>query len=138
MGVGPNYVLDKPFVATGAAAYNYGDVVVQAGTGTSVARATAAAAKCLGVCQENVDLAKVQTGKAVIDVRLLGIARVKAGTGGVAVGDRVTNDTNAAAVTVAVAVGLKESFGVALTAATAGNYFDVLLTPFASVNTAVS
>jgi hypothetical protein len=87
---------------------------------------------------ENVDAAKVTTTKVVIDLRLLGIARVLAGAA-VAVDDRVTNDTTARAVPVAATVGAKESFGVALTAATAaGQFIDVLVTPYAVVNTAVS
>lgn len=137
MGVGPNYVLDKGHVATGSTAYKAGELVVASGDGTKCARATSAGAKIRGVCQEDVDVAKVNTGKVVLDVRMLGIARVLAG-GTVAVEDRVTNDTTARAVAVAATVGLKESCGVALTAATVGNYFDMLLTPYASVNTATT
>lgn len=138
MGVGPNYVLDKAHIATGSTAYALGELVVSSGDGTKCARATAAAAKVRGVCMENVDAAKVTTTKVALDIRMLGIARVLAGAA-VAVDDRLTNDATARAVTVAVAVGSKESFGIALTAATAaGQYIDVLLTPFAAVNTAVS
>lgn len=137
MGVGPNYVLDKGLLATGSTAYAAGELVVAA-AGPGVARATAAGAKVLGVCMEDLDAAKVTTARAVVAVRILGIARVKVGTGGCAVGDRLTNDAGALGVVVAVSVGLKESFGVALTAASANGYADVLLTPFATVNTAVS
>jgi hypothetical protein len=138
MGVGPNYVLDKGLVATGSTAYTQGELVVQSGDGTKSARATSAGAKCIGVNMENVDAAKVTTGKVVHDVRILGIARVLVGAA-VAVGDRLTNDTTARAVPVAGTVGAKESCGVALTAASAaGQYIDMLLTPFAVVNTATS
>jgi hypothetical protein len=138
MGVGPNYVLDKGFVATGSTAYAQGELVTASGDGTKCARATGAGARVLGVCQESVDATRVTTGKVVLDVRLLGISRVLAGAA-VAVGDRVTNDATARAVAVAASLGLKESFGVALTASTAaGQFIDVLLTPAATVNTAVS
>jgi len=138
MGMGPNYVLDKGHVFTGSAAYKMGELVVASGDGTKCARATVAGAKVRGVCQESVDVAKVLTGKVVGDIRMLGIARVLAGDV-VAVDARLTNDATARAVPVAATVGTKESFGVALTAATAaGQYIDVLLTPYAAVNTAVS
>jgi hypothetical protein len=138
MGMGPNYILSKGHLATGATAYAFGELVVAAGTGTSCARATTPAAKVRGVCQEAIDVGKVTTGKAVINIALMGIVRVLAGAA-VAVDDRVTNDATARAVTANVAVGAKEYFGVALTAATAaGQYIDVLLTPYGNINTAVS
>jgi hypothetical protein len=130
MGVGPNYVLDKGLVATGSSAYAFGELVVSSGDGTKCARATSAGAQILGVNQETVDAAKVQTGKVVTDVRLLGISRVIAGAA-IAVGAKLTNDTSARAVTQAGAAGSgAPSFGVALTACTAaGQHVDVLLTP---------
>jgi hypothetical protein len=130
MGVGPNYVLDKGFVATGAAAYKLGELVNLSGDGTKVARATGAGSLCIGVCYEDIDATRVTTGKAVIDVRLMGIARVLTGAA-VAVGARVGNDATARAITVAPAAGANAPFfGVALTASTgAGQYIDVLLTP---------
>jgi len=138
MGVGANYVLSKGHVATGATAYVMGELVVASGDGTKCARATGAGAKVRGVCAENVDVAKVLTGKVVLGVHMIGIARVLAGAA-IAVEDRLTNDATARAVPVAAAVGAKEQFGVALTAASAaGQYVDVLLTPYESVNTAVS
>jgi hypothetical protein len=138
MGVGPNYVLDKGHVATGSTAYVQGELAVASGDGTKCARATGAAAKVRGVVMENVDAAKVTTTKVVINLRMLGIARVLAGAA-IAVEDRVTNDATARAVTVSAAIGAKEYFGVALTAATAaGQYIDVLLTPYSNINTAVS
>lgn len=138
MGVGANYVLAKGHVATGSTAYVAGELVVASGDGTKVARATSAGAKIRGVCMESVDAAKVTTGKVVIGVDMMGISRVLAGDA-VAVDDRLTNDTTARAVPVAGTVGSKESFGVALTAATAaGQYIDVLLTPYAAVNTATT
>jgi hypothetical protein len=127
MGVGPQYVLDKGFVLTGSTAYKFGECVVINGDGTKCARATSAAALVLGVSQENIDAAKLTTGKVVHPIRLLGISRVLTG-GAVAVGAKVTNDTSARAVTGGAAG--THSFGIALTASTgAGQYIDVLLTP---------
>jgi len=138
MGVGPNYVLNKGHVATGSTALAFGELAVSSGDGTKMARATVAGSKIRGVIQENVDAAKVTTGKVVVNLAMMGIARVLSG-GVIAVDDRLTNDATARAVTVAAAVGAKESFGIALTAATgAGQFVDVLLTPYGSVNTAVS
>jgi hypothetical protein len=138
MGVGQDHVLSKGHLATGSTAYAFGELLVASGDGTKCARATSAGAKIRGVCMENVDATKVTTGKVVLGVNMIGITRVLSGAA-VAVDDRLTNDTTARAVPVASTVGSKESFGVALTAATAaGQYIDVLLTPYASVNTAAS
>lgn len=130
MGVGPNYVLDKGFVATGSTAYALGELVNLTGDGTKVVRATGAGSLCIGVCYENCDATRVLTGKVVLEVRLLGIARVLVGAA-VAVGARVGNDATARAVTVAPGVGVNAPFfGVALTAASAaGQFIDVLMTP---------
>src|SRR4051812_7095959 len=102
MGVGGNYVLNKGFVVTGSTALAFGELAVQSGDGTKIARATSAGAKCVGAIQENVDAAKVTTGKVVANVAVMGIVRVLAGAA-VAVGDRLTNDVTARAVTVNVA-----------------------------------
>ena len=85
MGVGPNYVLDKGLVSTGAVAYALGELVVPSGDGTKSARATSAGALVVFVNMENCDAWRVQTGKAVLGTRILGIARVLAGAA-VAVG----------------------------------------------------
>ena len=133
MGVGPNYVLNKGLLATGAAAYVFGELGIQSGDGTSVARAvTPNALGLLVVIQEDLDTVRLATGKAVINCSLLGIDRVVAGAA-VAVGDRVTNDATARAETRARTIAgaqLLPTFGVALTAASAaGQHIDVLLTP---------
>lgn len=143
MGVGPNYVLDKGLLATGSTAYAQGEIgVVTVGSGTmssvanSVARATTAGEDTLMVViQEDLDTDRLGTGKAFIDCRLLGIARVLTG-GAVAALDRVTNDATARAVTAGqAAAGAQPAnvLGIALTTATAaGQFIDVLLTPGAS------
>jgi hypothetical protein len=127
MGVGPNYVLHKGLLATGATAYKFGECVVPSADGTKCARATGAAAAVVFVCQEDLDTTRLATGKAVIDVAFLGIVRVLSGAA-VAVNAKVANDATARAVTGGAAG--TASFGIALTAATAaGQYIDVLLTP---------
>jgi hypothetical protein len=133
MGVGPNYVLDKGFLAQGSVAYAAGDLVVSGTVEQSVARATSAATLVpFGVCAEDIDATRVATGKAFIGIRLLGIARVKVGAA-VSKDARLTNDTSARAVPITrAAAGAQPQpcFGIALTAATAANQFiDMLLTP---------
>src|SRR3954451_18366998 len=113
MGIGPQYILDKGHVATGATAYTFGELVVSNGDGTKCARATGAASVIRGVCMETLDVAKLTTGKAVIDIRMLGIARVLAGAA-VAVDAKLTNDATCRAVTGGAAG--TPSFGIALTA----------------------
>jgi hypothetical protein len=139
MGSGPNYVLDKGFIATGGVAYSYGQAVKQTTSvnfsGDAVALAAAGTDDVIGVCQENIDATKVSTGKAVINVRLLGITRVIAGAA-IAIGDRLVSDATARAVPSArTAAGSQpvRVFGRALNAATAANqHVDVLLTPGAT------
>lgn len=142
MGVGQNYVLDKGHLATGATAYAVGEIVTPiAGSGTlstvlnSIQRATAANANIQYVVMEDLDTTRLATGKAVLDCRLMGIARVLTGAA-VTKGTRVGNDTTARAVTVAQAgagVVPKVVLGIALTDATAaGQFIDVLLTPGAT------
>jgi hypothetical protein len=130
--MGPNYVLDKGFLATGATAYAFGECVILTTDGTTIARATTANSRCIGVVQESLEVAKVTTGKAVIDVRVLGISRTLA-AGAIAVNDRVANDATARVVTkTQTAAGSQPTpvVGTALTAATqAGDQVDVLLTP---------
>jgi hypothetical protein len=139
MGAGPNYVLDKGFLAQGGAvAYTFGEILVPGTAVQSCTRSTAAVSGTtffLGVCQETVDATKVGTGKVFVDTRLLGISRVIAG-GTVTVGARVTSDTSARAVAVTrAAAGAQPApiLGVALTGTTnVGEHIDVLLTPGAS------
>ena len=124
MGVGPNYGLDKGFLATGITAYAYGDPVKQTANGLGVAPA-AAGDTCIGVCQENIIADYVKTGKAVIDIRITGITRARA-SAAIAVGDKVAAAANrrvAKATTGAV-------LGIALTpAAGANDVLEILLTP---------
>jgi hypothetical protein len=133
--MGPNFVLDKGFRATGSTAYAFGEPVVLTGDGQSIARAGAAATNVIGVCQEDLEVAKLNTGKAILDVRVLGISRVIAGAA-IARDARVAVDATCRAVTQArAAAGAQPAavFGIALTAAAAaGDHIDVLLTPGAT------
>jgi hypothetical protein len=133
---GPNWVgLDKGHLATGGSqAYKLGESVVLGATQDQVARATSAGAQVLGVCQEDIDAAKVNTGKAVINIRMLGISYCIAGAA-IAIGAKLTNDTSARVVTQAGAVGSGSPvMGVALSAAAAaGDLIQVMLTPYNAV-----
>lgn len=129
-----NYGMAKGYLTTGSSAYTRGELVTLA-SATTVARATSAGANVHGVVKENMDLVKVQTGKAQIGVDLYGIAQVLSG-GAISVGDMLANDTTARAVTKTQAgAGVQPGrvFGKALEAATgAGQYINVLLTPGAT------
>jgi hypothetical protein len=133
--MGPNFVLDKGFLATGATAYAFGEPVVLTGDGTSIARAGAGATNVIGICQEDLELAKLTTGKAILDTRVLGISRVLCGAA-VARDARLAVDATCRAVAVTRAIAGAQPaavFGIALTAATtAGDFVDVLLTPGAT------
>lgn len=136
MATGPNYVLAKGFLAEGSAAYAQGELVVPGTADQAVGRATSASTVTpLGVCIEDVDAAKVTTGKVFVGVQILGIVRVKCG-GAVAKFDRITNDTSARGVVRArTAAGAQPLpvFGIALTeTSNANEYFDMLLTPGAT------
>jgi len=82
---GQDHLLSKAFLATGSAAYILGQIVVatagstldpnqivQATTGAGAAQAPTP----IGVCAENLDLVKVQTGKAYVSVTIAGTAFV--------------------------------------------------------------
>lgn len=121
-----NFVLDKGFKVEGtAAAVAYRFV----GFGTAnwaVTVTPAAGAACPGVIMENVDAAKVTTGKVIANVRVLGIAPVKVGTGGITRGAQVATDATGQAV---AAASTNNVLGVALETGAAGDIVDVLITP---------
>jgi hypothetical protein len=80
---GQDHVLAKAFLATGSSAYILGQVVTAvAGTALdpnqcvqcALAGAGANAPTPLGLATENIDLVKVQTGKAYVNVAIAGIA----------------------------------------------------------------
>jgi hypothetical protein len=132
MGVGPNYVLSKGFLAQGVAAYFSGQLVISGTVEQSVAAAGNLTLLPLGVCTEDIDVTKITPGKAFIGVALLGIARVKAGSA-VAKMDRITSNATSLGIPQARTAGASQPqpvFGIALTAqATTNGFFDMLLTP---------
>jgi hypothetical protein len=137
--VGPNYVLDKGFLATGGSvAYAFGEILLLQTDGKSVARAAGALATgaMVAICQENVDAVKVATGKVVVDSRVLGISRVLCTTAAIVVGDRIGAAAAASGVAVARTAAAAQPaivLGIALTAKGTGiGFVDVLLTPGAT------
>lgn len=91
MGAGPNFVLDKAFLAQGSSAYVYGQAVGFGTVPQSCAAISVANTYVLGICQENIDATRVATGKAFINVRMAGIARALVGAA-VVKGDPLTPD----------------------------------------------
>jgi tetrahydrodipicolinate N-succinyltransferase len=126
MGIGPNYVLDKGLLVQGSAAVVFG-TLYQMGTAVQTATPhTATNQRSIGVAMENIDAARVATGKVFADFRILGIARVRAGAA-VAAGSRVSPDATGRAI---VSAAASIPVGIAMTAAGAAEeHIDVLLTP---------
>ena len=131
---GQDHLLAKGFLCTGAAAYVYGQAVVPV-TGTAldpnqIIQATAVVtANVIGLCQENMDLVKVQTGKAYVSVALVGIAFGIA-DGAVAIGAKVVPSVTTAGQLHGTAATGNTQVGIAMSSATnAGDIFSVLLTP---------
>lgn len=126
-----NYVLDKGYTAlstyassdaAGVQAFRF----VRLTAAQTVDRCSAITQVPIGVVQESVDQAKVATGKAVVDVRLMGISRVTAGAA-IAVMAEVSTSATGKAVTAATTSRVA---GIALQAAGADNdQIDVLLVP---------
>lgn len=80
----------------------------------------------LGVVMDNMDAAKVVEGGAVA-VRVMGIAPVSLGTGGIAPGGRLMAATDGKGIAVTGTTNFVA--GIALQTGTAGAIVDVLLTP---------
>lgn len=145
---GPNFILDKGFLVDAAATNVQAGRFCKMATGTTGNKVTTSAAPTagasvvsaeflVGVYQDEIvgmDAAKVATGKATINVRMVGIARMIAGAA-VAIGKPVTSDSVGRAVGTAPGAGQQVwQGGVALTAAAAaGDLIDVLLTPGAVI-----
>ncbi len=128
MGQGPNYILNKGFVAGGSAAYEVGQVVTLDGAETVNLAVTADDSPIIGLVTEDLDAAKVQTGNAVVGVAVLGIALGKAG-GTISRGDKLINEVTTARV-ITQATPANGVLGVALDDAVDGDLVEVLLTPF--------
>jgi hypothetical protein len=124
---GANFILDKGYILEGSTAYTAFRFVAAGATDTSVTSTIAAGALALGVIQEDVDAAKVATGKVAADVRILGISKVTAGAA-VTLWAEVVTDTSGRAVNAATST--HRVLGRALqSAAAAGDIIDVLLVP---------
>lgn len=132
--MGPNFVLDKGFKvgAASSATFGYACELNTADTTGGGVILAAGTNRVLGVFQETLDAAKVATGKATVDVRIMGITRGVT-NGVIAMNAPVFVDATGAFVA-AGAAGTKQA-GIALTAsAGAGGVIDVLLTPYAAVS----
>jgi hypothetical protein len=135
---GPNYVLSKGFVA-GGAIRKFRCVEISATTEV-VTECNAANDHVLGICQDEISAGDATNGR-VATVALLGIARAIAGgaINPTTNGGLVTTDNQGRVVAAPVAVGAGYPVvGKALQSAVAGDHIDVLLTPGAVFNTAVS
>jgi len=125
-----DHILTKGFKATTGKAYIRGQVVQMTAAWT-VDVATAGTQILVGVCIEDVDQVKVDTGKVIIGVDVVGITRCIASAAIVA-GARVTAATGGKIVTMTAAAAFPtvNCLGIAMGAATANNdEIDVLLTP---------
>jgi hypothetical protein len=134
--MGPNYVLAKGFVVDPTATNVKAGRAAVLGSSNTVVTTAGATADVLGIyVNDELDAAKVTTGKATMAVQLLGIVRCEAGAA-VARRDRLTTDSVGRAITKAqAAAGAQPGrvFGIALTpASAAGDMIDVLLTPGAT------
>lgn len=137
-GTGANFVLDKGWKVLST--YNSSNAngvqkfrLVGFGAGGTIDLNATAANRSVGVVMEDIDRAKVATGKAVADVRMMGIApvvcttatsivmgsRVQAGTGGGVVLAASTNPV------VGIVVGITGTLAD-------GDIIQILLTPGAA------
>jgi hypothetical protein len=134
MGHGGNMVLDKGFkvlstynssAAAGVTIYRG----VKFASGDTIDLNVAASTLGIGVVQERIDQADVATGKAVANVRMLGITKLYVQTAASIVqGSRLTLGNAGGAV---IAATGNQQIGICLTTGTiaAGDLIDVLLTP---------
>lgn len=128
---GADHILSKGFLATGSAAYNMGELVTLAAGSTlapaQVALANSQGEAVIGVVQEDLDVDKVLTGKAIIGVQVMGIALVISGATDITLGAKVTAGADARA---ELALTGDFPFGIAMDVPAAdGDHFHVLLTP---------
>ena len=134
MGVGPNYVTRKGFLVQGTVAYVTGEIATIVGDGLINRATTLNDQMAFGVTMEDMTAVRLVAApnKIAINVALEGIVRVTAGAA-ITLGDRVTNNAVALAVTRTKAIAGAQPLpilGIALEAASAaGVQIDVLLTP---------
>jgi hypothetical protein len=126
-----DHILSKGYKATSGQVVTRGFACALSADDT-VVTVSGAGAVVLGVYQETLDPVKVTTGKAVVGVALLGITRVKLGTGGATRWAKLKTDaTGQAVVSAQTAGGTAPTpvFAIAMTAGNAGDEIDALLTP---------
>jgi hypothetical protein len=132
-----NYGLDKGYIVNTGQTVTKGVACIVSGANNTVSTAGANAI-VLGIYQETLDAAKVATGKATVGVRLTGVAHCVAGAG-VTRNTRVKTDSNGKITPFVGTAGTVENcVGIVLETGSTGDIVEVLLTPGASVNTAVS
>ncbi len=140
--MGPNFVLDKGYQIAGTV-YPAIFTLVKLGTAPNeVESSNVAGEEVLGVLQEDVPsptnansggLDYIALGR-VVNVRLMGISRCVA-AGAIALGARVVSNGDGTAKTIVAATTNQNVVGIALSAATtAGDQFDLLLTPGATAD----
>jgi hypothetical protein len=130
---GSDHILSKGFLLDSAiaTAVTLGQaVILAAGPLTpldpTMVQLAGANVLAIGLAGENMDLVKIQTGKAAISVNLMGVAK---GIAGATVGIGVKVKTDANAHLIPTSTGGDKAVGIALEAAASGDVFDVLLTP---------
>lgn len=138
---GSNYVVDKGFPvlstynSSAAAGVTQYRVVKVASTGLiDLATNATATSGNVGVVQDNIDAAKVATGKAVASVRVMGISKVVVQTAtSVTIGARVMCGSAGGAIVAATAgsevLGIVVGSNASAGTISAGDIVDVLLTP---------
>lgn len=127
---GPNFVIDKGFlVAAAATGVDFGLAVMFNDTaGKQVKLTTGPTVFCVGVAQDTIDDAKIATGKAVVNVRMLGITRAVAGAA-ITVGSPVMVQASGKFIT-ATTAGTNQVAGYALTPTGAdGDHFNLFIIP---------
>ena len=131
MGVGRNYVVDLPFVVTEAITKH---TAVVLGTGDQTVDAAGAGEACIGIAMETATAQDATDGR-VIAVAVAGTAVWEADAA-VTIGDRLVSSADGQAAQLAATTTEQEQVGIALTAAAnAGEWFTVLLTIGAQVDT---
>jgi hypothetical protein len=130
-----NYVLDITRIPEAATTNPDGDTgsvsafrfVAQGSADTGVDTTPTLNGPVIGVTMDELDPDKVTAGGSVA-VRVMGIAPVRAGTGGTTAGTRVSAGADGKTVAVGTAA-TNFSVGIALQSGSVGSIVDVLLTP---------
>jgi hypothetical protein len=134
-GVGANFVLDKgwPVLSTYNSSAAAGVVAFRCvgfGAGGTIDINATATARSVGVVQENIDQVDVATGKAVANVRMMGITTVLCTTAASVVLGSLVAPTTSGGVKLAATTNVPIGVVVGITGTLAdGNLIQVLLTP---------